>query len=83
MSGSHSDFIVGNGEGLAADHASQIADPLSHVLFLREVRETTQIHAHRSSRISGKDWRSIRREAPNGGERAAEASVAAISPQGW
>jgi hypothetical protein len=80
--GGHSDFIVGNGQKAPADHTDETADPLSDVLVLRAVRETAQIYAHGRSRISGKDRRSIGREASSGRESSTQRSPATIGIAG-
>src|SRR6266581_418664 len=70
MSGSHSYFVVRYGQGASAHDADQAARPLSHVLVLRAVRETAQIHARSLARVSRKSRRGFERNAPDGSKAA-------------
>src|SRR4030095_13616898 len=58
-----SNYIIRDGPGATALHPNQTADPLSHVFILRALRETAQICARSGARVSGENWRSLRREA--------------------
>ena len=59
LPGGCSHFVARDGQKNAAAYAGQTPDPFPHVFFLRALRETTQIHAHRRPRVSRKNWRSI------------------------
>jgi hypothetical protein len=79
VSGSHSDSVTGDGQRALADYSAQAADPLPHVLILRALRETAEIHARCRARISGENWRSIGREAPFRRKGAPERSAASVA----
>jgi hypothetical protein len=75
---SHSYFVAGHGQRAAAAHADQAAHSLPHVLVLRALRETAQIHAHCGARVSGKTGRDIGRNVAIRREAAPERSAAAV-----
>src|SRR5437899_7296863 len=64
MSGSHSYFVVRYGQGASAHDADQAARPLSHVLVLRTLCETAQLHARSRAPVPRKNWRNLGRNTP-------------------
>src|ERR1051325_3466285 len=59
LSRSYPNPITRYGTEATPFHPDQTADPLSHVLILRALRETAQVHARSGTRVPGEDWRSL------------------------
>src|SRR5438128_9094515 len=77
--GGHSYFVVGHGQRTSADNADQAANPLSHVLILRALRQTAQIRAHCRARISRQNRRNIGCKTSHRSEGAPEGGAATIN----